>query len=265
MLSKTLPLLTVGLALMGCPSDDSPPIDDNGTGDSGTTNGPTTNPTTTTMTTATTDVETEDGTATGMDTETSTTGPGEAELPEFPKLDPDAYAAVDRMGFPAVNTGLNLAGDKDDYNAGSPADDANLAFVSNVITSLEILHLGVPGSQTPNNTGLDDDLIALALDPCTTPPLPMDDCDDQGAPFVIPDVLEINVGGDPSFPNGRRPAEPVMDIIFAVILLDLSNPGALLTFLDLDGDGTFGPSLNPLENDVPFPAEFPYLAPPHEM
>ena len=49
------------------------------------------------------------------------------------------------------------------------------------------------------------------------------------------------------------------------ILLDLSNPGALLTFLDLDGDGTFGPSLNPLENDVMLPAEFPYLAPPHEM
>lgn len=178
--------------------------------------------------------------------------------------DPSDYVQVDRAGFPGVNTLLNLLGDEDAYNAGTPADDAAGAYSSNIRESFETIHLGAPGAQTPDNTGLDDDLLGLALDPCVTPPLPMNNCDDQTEPFVIPDVITINANADSGFPNGRRLADPVMDIILAVVLIDLGPMlQGLTTFTDLDQDGTPGPSLNPLANDVEFQASFPYLAHAH--
>ncbi|MEX1368569.1 MAG: DUF4331 family protein [Nannocystaceae bacterium] len=264
-LFNTLPLAAAaGLVLMGCPSDDAPPVTDD-TGSTGTTATTTMTPPMTTVADSSTTVDPMTTTGSSSDTGETTTG-GEAELPEFGKLDPDAYTRVDRMGFPAINTGLIIAGDKDAYNAASPADDAALAFATDIFTSLEILHIGVPGMQSPDNTGLDDDLAALTLQPCVTPGLPMDTCDDQGGPFAIPDVITIEVGGADAFPNGRRLADPVMDIVLAVLLLDLSvSETAILTFLDLDGDGTFGPSLNPLENDLEFNSDFPYVAAPHTL
>lgn len=265
---QTLPILAAGLALMGCPADDAPPVDD--TSSTGATTAPTTAPTTMTMTGADSGSTTTPTTDTDPDTGTTTTtgdvpDPGPT-LPEFDPLDPMAYTAVDRVGFPAVNSGLNILGEKDVYNQATPVDDAALSFMTDIYESLYTLHRGIPTMETMNNTGLDDDLMALGLSPCN-PPLAggPSNCDDQTMPFVIPDVLKITVGGDPNFPNGRRPAEPVMDIIFAVLLLNGGDQlPTVLTFLDLDGDGTFGPSLNPLENDVPFSDDFPYLAPPHE-
>ena len=171
------------------------------------------------------------------------------------------YVQVDRQGFPAVNSGLNLLGDKDAYNAASPVDDASLTFFSNILESLETLHIGAPAAQTPDNTGLDDDLLALGLLPCTTPPLPMDTCDDQAVPFALPDVIEIRLDAPAEFPNGRTLDFPVMDVILAVLLLDLGTH-PVDAFVDLFQDGSFV-SLNPLQNDVPFADAFPYLAPAH--
>ena len=264
----TLPLLAVtGLVLAGCPADDAPPIDDSTTGDD-TTAGPTTNttpPTTTTMTDPDTTAGTDTDTATDTD-ETTTTG--DPEDPYVFREDPfDMYTQVDRMGFPAVNTGLNILGDKDAYNAGSPAEDVDpsmpLPFHPNILESLEYLHLGTPMMQVPNVTGLDDDLQANGLTPCRTPPMMMSNCDDQVRPFVLPDVIEIYLDEETGFPNGRQLGAPVMDLILAVLLLDL-NEHPLTKFVDLDEDGELVPSLNPLANDVDFEAEFPYLAPAHE-
>lgn len=262
-LKLTLPLLALtGFALAGCPSDDTGQEGGSSTGDDQTTTSPTTTPTT-----MTTDPDTTAGTvgmtsssSSGGDSSTTAEPVGPYVFDETPYED---YVQVDRKGFPAINTGLNLLGDKDAYNAASPADDAALMFATNIFESLETLHLGAPMMQTADNTGLDDDLAAFGLEPCVTPPLPMDSCDDQGGPFAIPDVLVIDLDDPPGFPNGRQLADPVMDVIFAVLLLDLDTHD-VTTFLDLDGDGTFGPSLNPLENDVAFPGEFPYLAPPNE-
>jgi hypothetical protein len=117
--------------------------------------------------------------------------------------------------------------------------------------------------QTADNTGLDDDLLGLGLLPCVPPEAPMDTCDDQSGPFAIPDVLTIDLDDPPGFPNGRALADPVIDVILAVLLLDLDTH-AVTTFLDLDGDGTFGPSLNPLANDVDFSTQWPYVAPAHQ-
>jgi len=260
-----LPILALaGLGLAGCPSDDTGNQTGSSTGDD-TTNGTTVTPPTT-MTTMDPDstVGTVGMTSTaGTDTgETSTTDPptGPFEFDETPFED---YVAVDRKGFPAINTGLNLLGDKDVYNAATPVDDAALTFNMNIRQSLETLHLGAPGEQTADNTGLDDDLIGAGFTPCITPPLPANNCDDQSGSYAIPDVLTLDLDDPAAFPNGRTLENPVMDIIFAVLLLDLEAHD-VTTFLDLDQDGTPGPSINPIANDVEFPGDFPYLAPANE-
>lgn len=264
-LKLTLPLLAItGLALAGCPADDAPAETEGTTVADTTTDGPTTTtPMMTTMVDPDTTATTVEPTTTVGETETAGTTEPEPGPFVFEETPPEDYTQVDRKGFPAINTGLNLLGDKDAYNAASPADDAALMFATNIFESLETLHLGAPGMQTADNTGLDDDLISLGLEPCVTPPLPMDSCDDQGGPFAIPDVITVDLDDPAGFPNGRGLADPVMDVIFAVLLLDLGTHD-VTTFLDLDGDGTFGPSLNPLTNDLEFAAEFPYLAPAHE-
>lgn len=192
-------------------------------------------------------------------TDSTTEGSGPFEFDPTPLED---CIQVDRVGFPTVNSSLNLLGDKDAYNESSPSADANFMFVDEIAESLETLHLGAPGMQAADNTGLDDDLLALALTPCTTPPLPMDSCDDQAVPYVMPDVLELQMGEPSGFPNGRLLEDPVMDIVLAIILLELSEHPITL-FTDLDQDGTPGPSLNPLANDLPFESDFPYLAAAH--
>ncbi len=257
----TLPLLAItGLMLAGCPGTDPPGGETEGTTteDPTTSGSPTTTPPVTDTGTTEPDPDTSGGTVEPTDTgNTTEVEPGPFMFDETPF---DRYNRVDRKGFPAINTGLNLLGDKDAYNAGNPTDDAALMFATNIFESLETLHLGAPGMQTMNNTGLDDDLMALGLIPCVPPPAPMDNCDDQGGPFAIPDVVAIDLDDPAGFPNGRTLPDPVIDIIFAVLLLDLDEE-PVTRFIDLDLDGVLGPSLNPLANDVEFSAEFPYLAP----
>lgn len=75
------------------------------------------------------------------------------------------------------------------------------------------------------------------------------------AQAAVPDVLNINPAAAAGFPNGRKPADPVIDVILAVLLLDVNAPGqSPATFAQLP--------LNPAANDRPFPAGFPFLAPP---
>ena len=76
------------------------------------------------------------------------------------------------------------------------------------------------------------------------------------ADLVIPDVLRIDPSAPAGFPNGRLPADPVVDVTLAVLLLDLSDPNQnALTFANLP--------LNPDQNDIgPPPMTFPFLLPP---
>lgn len=186
---------------------------------------------------------------------------------EFNGADPDDYTQYDRAGFPAASLGLVLIGDRDAYNLGNPESDTDLTFVQDIRDSLYTLHFGLPGREAVDNTGLDDDLLAYPYDPCDG--TMNGSCEVQAGPFVIPEVLALDLGADPAdpstaFPNGRRPQEPVMDFILAFVLLELSDVQPITLFLDLDNDDTPGPSVNPLTNDVAFPGAFPYLAPAHE-
>jgi hypothetical protein len=72
------------------------------------------------------------------------------------------------------------------------------------------------------------------------------------ASLVIPDVLTINTARAASFPNGRTPADPVIDRTLALIFLDLRVHSV---------DAFYNIPVNPGGNDVPLPASFPWLAP----
>lgn len=197
----------------------------------------------------------DDGSGPGSDTNPVTTDPttGATTLPppgdtgdetgtamgfDFDDTPPDEMTQVDRMGMPAINTAVIAS--KDDYNASSPADDAAGVFVDEIVASLEFLH-----------GALDDDLMAADLVPCAVKA-----CVGQAAPLVVPDVLHIDPSADPGFPNGRLPADPVIDVTLAVVLLDLTAEGQTAATLA-------GLPLNPPANDVAFSDEFPFLAEPH--
>jgi hypothetical protein len=148
--------------------------------------------------------------------------------------DATQYGRVDRMGMPAVATALIAS--KDAYNAADPADDVAGTFVNDLVASVGALH-----------GALDDDLTSLGLTPCAT-----GDCVQLAAPFIVPDRIHIDATQPSGFPNGRRLADPAIDVTLALALLDLKiHPVTTLI------------GVNPTENDRPFSPVFPYLASPH--
>jgi len=234
-------LLGSVLALGGCPGDDSPPAED----DSSSTNGTTTDPTTTMPPDGTTTV---DPPATDTDDPSETVGETEGETEGetdtdgggfmFDPAPPEDYTQVDRVGMPAINSAVITS--KDAYNMSNPAEDAAGMWVPEIVANVEGLHMA-----------LDDDLTGAGLVPC----MPMD-CVGQAAPLVVPDTIKIDLTGTPGFPNGRLPADPVIDVTLAVVLLDL-------TVMGQDALTLAGLPLNPPLNDVEFSPDFPYFAPPH--
>ncbi|WP_293479840.1 DUF4331 family protein [Phenylobacterium sp.] len=101
--------------------------------------------------------------------------------------------------------------------------------------------------------------------PSTAPPgapLNVQNCLDQpigpGRPsvanIVVPDTIKVDFTQPAGFPNGRRLTDSVIDITLAWIFVDLAkHDSGVLARLPL----------GPQANDVPFRADFPYLAPPH--
>lgn len=74
--------------------------------------------------------------------------------------------------------------------------------------------------------------------------------------FIIPDTLKIDLTRSTRFPNGRHPADPVVDILLATLLLDMSVTG--------QGPNTLASvPLNPPSNDKFFLLTFPFLATPN--
>lgn len=168
-------------------------------------------------------------------TEDPTTGGADPFV--FDETPPEDLAQVDRMGMPAVATALISSGMKDAYNEATPLVDAEATFVDDIVANLTGLH-----------AALDDDLMGFGLTPCA-----IDVCAKQGAPLVVPDVLAIDINAPSGFPNGRRLADPVIDVTLAVIMLDLTVHDAL-TFANIP--------LNPPANDKEFLPDFPYVATP---
>jgi hypothetical protein len=73
--------------------------------------------------------------------------------------------------------------------------------------------------------------------------------------LIFPDTVKLDLNQPAVFPNGRHPRDPVVDILLALLFVDLSETGqSTRTFADLP--------LNPGGNDRPLPDDFPFLAPP---
>lgn len=121
-------------------------------------------------------------------------------------------AQIDRMGNPAISTALIPSGMKDAFNRGRPNNDA-ADFAGAIVASLQAL-------------GTDDTNIGIL------------------ASVAVPDVLTIDVDQPSGFPNGRTPADDVID----TILFFVFNQTPVSDGVDA--------------NDAEFPSEFPYLAPP---
>jgi len=134
---------------------------------------------------------------------------------------------IDRMGRPAINTVFipnnplppdrvadGKSSKKTTFNHGDPSTDvAN--WTGEVVDTLE---------QGFGRTPADANALAA---------------------FLLPDILTVDVSSSAGFPNGRQPADDVIDTE-----LNLLSNGAITT--------DCVPS-----NDVAFPSTFPYLAAPH--
>lgn len=157
----------------------------------------------------------------------------------------EAYVRVDRMGVAAVATLVLPAGaPRDDLNFGEPRDDGD--FSSLIVPRLDTIHFE-----------LDPALEAAGLAPCE-----LDMCIRQAVPEIVPDVIRLKFSEPDVFPNGRTLADPVVDVLVAIALLDLTTPG------DCNGapctQRTFADQpLNPPANEKPLQQTFPYFADPH--
>lgn len=230
--------LVTALAATACGDDgraetDTSPTSTNPTTTMNPTTGTTGDPTTDTPTTTN---PTTNPTTTMNPTTGGTTGGDDPFV--FDETTPDKLTQIDRMGMPAIATAVISSGLKDMYNASTPEDDAMGVYVADIVANVTGLH-----------AALDDDLTGLGLTPCMAM-----DCVNQAAPLVVPDVIKIDVSMPSGFPNGRKLADPVIDVTLAVVLLDL-KVHAVDLFATLP--------LNPPKNDVDFLPDFPYLADPH--
>lgn len=126
------------------------------------------------------------------------------------------WEQIERMGNPAIATALIPSDQKDLYNVGQPADDA-ADFAGAIVASLQSL-------------GTNEENINIL------------------AGVALPDTLKIDTASPTGYPNGRAPADDVIDTLLFFIF---NQPKA-------------APSDGVQMNDVPFLAEFPYLADPNQ-
>ena len=124
------------------------------------------------------------------------------------------FEQIERMGNPAINTALIPAGQQDLFNIGQPQDDAT-DFAGAIVTSL----------------------MALGTDATNI---------DILASVAVPDTLKLDPAMPIGYPNGRAPADDVID----VLLFFIFNQTPVSDMVDA--------------NDRPFLDQFPYLAAPHQ-
>lgn len=82
------------------------------------------------------------------------------------------------------------------------------------------------------------------------------------ASLVVPDTIKLDFSRPNGFPNGRQLPDRVIDITLAVIFLDVATPAPGSTLTPQSPGLLASIPVNPGANDVPFLANFPYLAPP---
>ncbi len=138
------------------------------------------------------------------------------------------FRTLDRSGNPGINALIIPFARKNEYNASTTLDDANGKFAGDIVATLKALgtndtNIGILASVVVTN----GDFLRLNLS-----------------------VPNSGPGGGnnaaAAFPNGRRPADDVVD----TLLFFIANQNKL------------GDNVN--ANDVPFRDQFPFFAPPHQ-
>lgn len=140
-----------------------------------------------------------------------------------------AFQPIDRMGVPAINTVLIPFPRKNEYNRASTIDDAAGKFAGDIVATLKALgtddaHIGILAGVAVSKGDM------LRLDTSIA------NSGKQGG---------LNAGA--GFPNGRRPADDVIDTIL---------------FLVTNEALTTGDNVN--ANDVAFRDKFPFFAASHQ-
>lgn len=138
------------------------------------------------------------------------------------------WVNIDRMGNPAVNVVLVPFNFKDEFNSGTPVEDANLRFLGPIASTLGLLGTDQTSVNILRSIAIDRGEI-LRLD------LTLGNSGPGGG-------NNAGVG----FPNGRRVQDDVVDILN--FLLNNRNP------LPDNANG----------NDLPFRNSFPFLALPQQ-
>lgn len=139
-----------------------------------------------------------------------------------------SFVSVDRMGIPAVNTVFVPFSRKDEYNRSTPQQDAAGLFATDIVATLTALHtdqtsIGILASVAVTN----GDMLRL----------------DTSIPNMGQDGGTNPVA---AFPNGRRPADDVIDTIVTLVNNRVQQ-----------GDNVFA-------NDVFFRDVFPFFAAPNQ-
>ena len=124
-----------------------------------------------------------------------------------------------------------------------------LALAASVVLPLAACDGGTSMTPTPTPTPPAATPTSFDVTPCLTQFVAPGQ---TLAILVIPDVLTIDVTRPASFPNGRTPADPVIDRTLAMLFLDLTKEPI---------DRFHNIPVNPFGNDVPLPSSFPWLAP----
>jgi hypothetical protein len=119
-----------------------------------------------------------------------------------------AFKTIDRMGNPAVNVVLIPFNRKNEYNQGTPKDDAKLRFAVDILRTLKAL--GNTGTGIDADGNLTGDITGTALILAQVAVLNGD--------YLRLDTSVANDGTlGTGFPNGRRPTDDVVDIELSLI------------------------------------------------
>jgi len=172
------------------------------------------------------------------------------------------FVQVSRLGMPLVNEAVIPLGVKDTFNGLEPTGDgAALGFVTNptVPPLLEAL-FGLKTPPTPRN-----DLVTIfltgipGLNQIGTNPRPSEMIRLNMAvpPSSNPSRLGLLGGDTAGFPNGRRPADDVVDIE----LRALAGGTPFTPAFNVAPNNALGDGVG--HNDTPFFSGFPYLSAPH--
>ncbi len=178
------------------------------------------------------------------------------------------WVQVSRLGNPLINEVIIPLGQKDEWNAGNPADDAQYAdrylnpelaaIINTVYPSLPdartsersdlvlILGQGVPGVNATNTGDTLYDMLRLNMG------IP---------PTAKPERMGVLAGDAGGFPNGRRLTDDVVDIEIRAVA---DGYGSFLAenfqLPNLEPNNTVGDGVN--KNDASFRDTFPYVATP---